>query len=813
MLSSYLYTINPDMPCENIQSDILTKFPYPLDPFQKYALSAIEKGENVLCCAKTGSGKSAIAEMLVYHTLAAGKRVFYTTPIKSLSNQKFHDLKGMFPSVGILTGDIKYKPDAQILIMTTEILRNLLYKQQASTKHLGLTAEMTMEGLGAVVFDEVHYINDRERGKVWEETMILLPPEIQLVLLSATIDQPELFAAWLGELKQRPICLISTTYRVVPLIHHVLLGDQAQVIMDAKDVYHGSTYSAWLTWRESKAKAQDAKSAAVAGRRAGGYHDPVIKGAGGLTAFPHQLNQMVSYLTKKDLMPCLFFVFSRAGCEKYAHQVEGSLIDSSDAAAVKHIWDFHLHRFKDRLEHLPQAHKLLDLLMRGIAFHHSGLLPLLREMVEILFAKGLIRALFATETFAVGINMPTRTVVFLDYMKFSDETNGLRLLRTDEYIQMAGRAGRRGKDTVGHVFYLPQREAAEESQVKGMMTGRRSAVESRMDFGYDFLLKVIQAGNLRWMDILEKSYWNQQRIRGLQRVRKEISDVEAHIHDHLAKKEELEACELRATYERKIKETTNAARRDAQKLLDSWKNRHVGPVWEKAWQQYKCYKGNLEELAELQSTERLLSQTHETLAPRLQFLKEREFLDSDKKLTLKGILATEVNEGHSLLMSEVFLQGWASDMEPAELVAFLATFLGEAKENDKGSVSPDSLRVPQKVIDLLWKLDRVAAYSLAAEEQILGSVAANPLFWSLQTTWIEPCYRWFQGESAAVLCAEYELFEGNFVRTILKLANVVEEWLTMAAYTQSVELLARYEGMRDRIVRDLVRPESLYLTL
>jgi superfamily II RNA helicase len=813
MTSPYLYKIDPTKSCEEFPSseELVFHFQHPLDPFQQHAVLAIHKGQNVLCCAKTGSGKTLVGEYLIARALSLGKRVFYTTPIKSLSNQKFHDLKKMFPSVGILTGDIKYKPDAQILIMTTEILRNLLYKQQASTRHLGLTAEMTMEDLGAVVFDEVHYINDRERGKVWEETMILLPPEIQLVLLSATIDQPELFAAWLGELKQRPITLISTTYRVVPLIHQILIENEAHVVMDGKDVYNGSNYTKWIKWRESKAKAKDAKTAAVAGRRAGGYQDPVVKGSGGLSAFSHQLNHMISYLTKKDLMPCLFFVFSRAGCEKYAHQVEGSLIDSTDSASVKHIWDFHLHRFKDTLESLPQAHALRDLLMRGIAFHHSGLLPLLREIVEILFAKGLIKSLFATETFAVGINMPTRSVVFLDYKKYSEETKGMRILRTDEYIQMAGRAGRRGKDTMGYVFYLPQRDPEEESQVKMMMTGRRSAIESRMDFGYDFLLKVLQAGNIHWIDIMEKSYWNQQRIWELDRVRQEISDLQRKEIEF--RKDEFTDCEIRETIERKLKESTNSQRRDAQKQLDMWKNRHMGPLWETSWKLYKSYKDIKMDLTHRKMEESILENTTETLESRLRFLITKEFLDTDRKLTLKGILATEVNEGHSLLMSEVYLKGWANDLEPAELVAFLATFLGESRENDENSLSPDSLSIPRNVIDILWKLDELASDCLKTEETIIGSQFINPHFWSLQTTWIEPCYRWFQGESATILCSEYNLFEGNFVRSMLKMANIVEEWISMATYTKSVDILTRCESMRQKIVRGLASPESLYLTL
>ena len=197
-------------------------YTFPLDPFQQHAILAISNDENVLVCAKTGSGKTLVGEYQIYHSLKKGKRVFYTTPIKSLSNQKFHDLKQQFPNVGIMTGDIKYCPDADIVIMTTEILRNLLYKQGTTTENLGLTAALSLDNLDAVIFDECHYINDKDRGKIWEETMILLDPTINLVMLSATLDHPEYFATWLGDLKKKPIHLIETTYRIVPLTHNLL---------------------------------------------------------------------------------------------------------------------------------------------------------------------------------------------------------------------------------------------------------------------------------------------------------------------------------------------------------------------------------------------------------------------------------------------------------------------------------------------------------------------------------------------------------------------------------------------------------------
>ena len=248
-------------------------YTFPLDPFQQHAISAISKDENVLVCAKTGSGKTLVGEYQIYHSLKKGKRVFYTTPIKSLSNQKFYDLKHQFKdaTVGIMTGDIKFCPDAQIVIMTTEILRNLLYKKGTTTEFLGLTASISMDDLDAVIFDECHYINDKDRGKIWEETMILLPSEVNLVMLSATLDHPEYFANWIGLLKNKPCHLIETTYRIVPLTHNLLDNNYKLVtLMNAAETYYEQIYIDWLRAQkgledERKAYQRKVKDARVAG--------------------------------------------------------------------------------------------------------------------------------------------------------------------------------------------------------------------------------------------------------------------------------------------------------------------------------------------------------------------------------------------------------------------------------------------------------------------------------------------------------------------------------------------------------------------
>jgi superfamily II RNA helicase len=811
-MSKYLNIINPSTPCEDfpVAEELACPFPFPLDPFQKHAVKAIHNGENVLVTAKTGSGKTLVGEYLVNHCLKQGKRVFYTTPIKSLSNQKFHDLKRMFPSVGIMTGDIKYRPDAQILIMTTEILRNLLYKEGTQTQSLGLTAQISLEGLGGVVFDEVHYINDRERGKVWEETMILLDPKVQLVLLSATIDKPELFASWLGDLKQVPVHLISTSYRIVPLEHAVFIGTQPQLLMDNKEVFYADAYRRYLDWREQKRKDKDTKEKQVAARKASGYENAIVKG-GGMPSFNHQLNQCVKYLQEKELMPCLFFNFSRKGCETLAHLVEGSLIDSSDSSAIKHIWEFHLHKYNEILEHLPQAHQLKELVMRGIAFHHSGLLPLLREMVELLFGRGLIKCLFATETFAVGINMPTKTVVFLDLEKYSDECDGLRPLRTDEYIQMAGRAGRRGKDEKGYVFYLPQRNPVSLGELQMMMTGKKAAITSQMDFGYDFVLKTFQSKNLKWMDLLQQSYWYRQVEGEKEECTRSLAKLVEQREALALPLEKYDECKAREEAEATVKTATNKAKKDAQRALESMKNKQFGPAWDMLWNNYKQHCLLSSQLKEKESHLTHLKSIHMTkVEPTLGLLKKWGFLDASGTLTELGILGSELNEGQPILMAKAFQDGVWKDMTPKDFVGFLAAFLQEGKTDEEPD--PNSLSISKTLQDALNSVDKVA-YACEKDEEKEQLVFAKRNSWTLHTQWIEPLQRWMEGEDAATLCATFGLYEGNFLRSVLKVANMVDEWISLATYAKKIELLTLLEGLRQTLVRDAARPESLYLLL
>ena len=759
----------------NLSKDIQvdSPFQFPLDPFQKYAIQAITNDENVLVTAKTGSGKTLVGEFQIHHSLKKGKRVFYTTPIKSLSNQKFQDLKKLFPSVGIMTGDIKFMPQADIVIMTTEILRNLLFKQGTSTENIGITANLSLDNLDAVIFDEVHYINDQDRGKVWEECLTLLSPNINLVLLSATIDKPEKFAGWLGDLKQKPIHLISTEYRIVPLSHQ--LPDKT-VVMDSKDTFNQKNYTNWYNKFFDLQNEERKHKERVQAREEG----QIIKKGEHTTSFLHRMNTLISEIEQ----PAMFFVFSRKLCVDFAKKVSHTLIDSSDTASVRHIVKFHLHRYPE-LEKMAQYHELFELLQKGIAYHHSGVLPILKEIVEILFSRGFVKVLFATETFAVGINMPTKTVVFTSYRKYDSSSDRHRMLTTSEYIQMAGRAGRRGTDDKGIVIYLPIRDPEPPAEVKNMMTGKKAELNSKMKFDYSYILSSLQSGK----DIQRDTYWASERNEQLKELEDELLEKTKQIMDVSS----LEDCRKREELELKIKQTVNAERRSVQSELGKWQNTHMGPKWELAWKSYKSQKSLLQDIDSLKNLIEKTKDFQFMIDNNKYVLEQFGYLNGE--LTLKGVLASEIHEGHPLLMSYAYDEKLLHNKTANETVLCLSTFLEDVKTEEA------------------YTKTEFHNQMLAEAERIkkIEYISSEPTFWELTSYWYEIVEQWMNGND--YVCELFGVEHGNFVKAILKLSNIVDEWINLATISKDVEIIEKMKDVRNLLVRSFVVPNSLYLQI
>ena len=842
------YLIQPDL--SKVPTDLpKSPLPYPLDPFQQYALEAIHKQNNVFICAKTGSGKTAVAELGIYRALdnnkrvapeepnssgasclpspGLGKRVFYTTPIKSLSNQKFSDLTKQFPhvSVGIMTGDIKFQPDAQILVMTTEILRNLLYKQGTKTASLGLTASLSLDNLGLVIFDECHYINDPDRGKVWEETMILIPPTVQLILLSATVEKPAIFAQWLGQLKKVPIYCIETQYRIVPLTHAIInpTTDEFQTTLTAgSELFQDKIYRDYLTQLKAIKDGHAQFKEKV--------HNKILSGEKGAVegkirpkTFVHQLNHTLQLLLNRGQLPALFFVFSRKGCESLASKVEHNFLDTNESSQVLHTMNYHLHPFKESLESLPQYHQIRDLLLKGIAYHHSGLLPLLKEIIEILFTKGLVKLLFATETFAVGLNMPTKTVVFTGLSKYDDLTKGQRLLRTDEYTQMAGRAGRRGKDKEGLVLYLPERDPVSVYELQQIMKGSKQPVLSRMDFGYDFLLKTLNAGNTSWLQLMEQSYWFQQRQAQLQQNEKEATAIQAKITtvSNCLSPELIAICEEKKARVDAIRDAKGNKFKKLQQEFNAWSAATLQTSQvQAALLNYQSLQDLQAELRSAANYNAYLKDHASGMEPTVAFLRNAGYLKeslspltalSQADLTLRGTLATEINEGHPLLMTELFLSKAAHGLTGPELAALLSVFLEDFDKDAAYSLA--TIDVSKEIKDIM-RLINADAKRLSDIEYELGASKSED-DWNLSLQWAELVYRWLteQGVHIATLCQDYGTFEGNLVRGFLKLTNLLDEWSSIATFCENADQLEKITTTKALLVRGLVQPTSLYLKL
>ena len=805
---------------------------YELDPFQKHAVLGIHAGDHVFVCAKTGSGKTFVGEYLCARAIAAGKRVFYTTPIKSLSNQKYHDLKKMFPAatVGILTGDIKMCPDAQIVVMTAEILRNLFYKRGTATEGVGLTAAVSLEGVVGVVMDEVHYIQDPDRGHVWEESLILCPRDLQLVLLSATLPSAANLAGWLARLHERRTWLLETTYRVVPLVHGILgpTGDGWSVrpLLDTRGGWVGETYTGWL--REQKAVADaaaDHRQRVKDQMRGGGdgqywsreRHDAqreavstALRASKVRVESPTaRLQRTVAWLETHGQLPALFFVFSRRECERLSACLTASYLGSSDSASATHIFDFHLSRHRATLEKSPQYHTVRGLAARGIAFHHSGLQPLLKEIVEHLFARGFIKVLFATETFAVGLNMPTKTVVFLELEKWSDGGQR-RLLRPDEYIQMAGRAGRRGLDKQGLVLYEPLREPVSSLELKGLLTGALPALQSRMRFGYDFILRWRLTGSASRLPLVENSYWAAQQGAVRAGLERELAAAKARSAGARSVLSDavVELFRTREALEREVAESVNAKRRKAQQALMRWEMEAAGaipkgqqPFLERKWTEWLEAEKEAAAIAEALATPML------SLAAEEDCLTRWGFLDAEGGLTELGVCATEVNEGHGLLMPWLAASGLVAEIAAEEIPCVLAAFLREGSGRDEEEAPA-------------WSENGLSAEAVSALEAlrkqagIWTSTAGSQVredYWSLSRLWVSVAARWMAGEGITQIAAATGLFEGNVQRGLLRIANLLEEWGSLATVRRDLTTLERLASLT--FLRGEVVVDSIYLRL
>lgn len=475
-------------------------YPFVLDPFQQEAIKCLDNNQSVLVSAHTSAGKTVIAEYAIAMSLQKRQRVIYTTPIKALSNQKYREMYEEFQDVGLMTGDVTINPSASVIIMTTEILRSMLYR-----------GSEIMREVAWVVFDEIHYMRDKERGVVWEETIILLPDNVRHVFLSATIHNARQFAEWIAYIHHQPCHVVYTDFRPTPLQHYIYPsgGDGLHLVVDEKGDFREENFNKAMSVLQDTSTVEGSSSKTRKGNSK----------QSGSNVF-----KIVKMIMERNYAPVIIFSFSKKECEGYALQM--SKLDfntEEEKKLVDEVFKNAIDCLSDEDKKLPQVEHVLPLLKRGIGIHHGGLLPILKEVIEILFSEGLIKALFATETFALGLNMPARTVVFTSARKFDGKD--YRWISGGEYIQMSGRAGRRGIDERGIVIMIVD-EKLEPEVGKGLLKGQSDPLNSAFRLTYNMVLNLLRLEEINPEFMLEKSFYQFQNYGAIPEMIDKIKKLE-----------------------------------------------------------------------------------------------------------------------------------------------------------------------------------------------------------------------------------------------------------------------------------------------
>jgi superfamily II RNA helicase len=775
-------------------------YPFELDNFQKLAQYYIQHDENVMITAHTSAGKTVVAEAAIAYAKRLGKRTFYTSPIKTLSNQKYSEFTKKFGECGLLTGDIKCNPDAQCVVMTTEILRDMLQKPQA----------FSLENVHSIIFDEVHYVNNPDRGHVWEQCFIQLPANITLVLLSATISEAEKFAQWIGKLKKRPIHLITTLKRPVPLNHYAYADDKLHLILDNFGQFYDQNYHLY---------SQIVKK-------------PTFNSN-------NLLNPFVQFLKTQKLYPAIFFVFSRKRCQTLANNVTIGLIDKSDQAKIANEIDYHLNQHavdKTTLDRLPQIIETKRLLTMGIGVHHSGLLPILKEITEILFSKGLIKLLFATETFAVGVNMPTRTVIFTELQKYCDGSDQPRMLKPDEYLQMSGRAGRRGLDQFGTVIHLPMTEAYPISEIRKLLLGKSAQIESKFKVNYAYVLHQISKNMIKTHESdaspddspdasgSSDSYLFEQNIELVEKLRQqsiELSEKMAKLSSELeqglnisqlesfGRLDDLEqqlivpasignfSVKINKSQEKRIKS-------EIQTILKSFSPDQLRLRVNAT--QHRQYQREIEQInSQVDNYQQQLNRDYVQCQTELIHLGYLDDRDSTISLTTKGVIATHIITADEILVTELLNSDEFHELDLPSLSAVLSLFCDNSRSSNsqekKKSIVSDQASA---VINWIYDVGEQCESSM----QFRGRTCEI-----LNDTFANVAYLWANGSSYFEILPYLETFEGNFIRNMLKLSHICDEIIKVCEVFEWPILEKKLVDLKAVIVRDLVTPDSLYLKI
>lgn len=701
-----------------------TWFPFALDEFQVQAMSSIEAGRSVIVCAPTGSGKTAIAEYAVRRVLEEGRRCFYTTPLKALSNQKFHDFREQFgeDQVGLLTGDVSLNRGAQVVVMTTEVYRNMLYGTSLGE------VERNLYGVQAVVLDECHYMNDPERGTVWEESIIYSPETVQLIALSATVANAEDLRAWF-EFTHGPTDLIVSQYRPVPLRHYYFRGTRSGPLLDSE----GRLQERW-------------KRTAIPTARKGFRRRPKAEAADDQV----RPEDVVIELDRQDMLPAIYFVFSRKGCELALDRCRGRLPQHPELEEERY------RQIEAMLGESPTLtqHPHLGALYEGLAVHHAGLLPAWKSLVERLFQKGLIQVVFATETLAAGINMPARSTVISCISKYTGD--GHRLLTASEFLQMSGRAGRRGMDKQGYVMVLHHPKEMVTAVAK-LARSEADPLDSNFRPGYGMVLNLLQRHSLdNCRELVEQSFGKflaehrgggqglqqaQERLKELSQALCPAEPGDLHAYRKLHDRED----SLRRQIQGLSKAPKHASVRYEILRMKADRDRIHARIAESpchgcpkmtacAEQQHK--RRDLELWLKKSASSRQDTPYWGQFLSLCEVLHKLDYLE-DFRPTYKGETAAAIRASNIILLSEVIFEGLLESLEIPELVAVLTCLANE----DLRALEQLRLRPSAKVGQILSECKAIAIELERLQRRYRVEVPTQviPAFAPLAQGWAEGC--------------------------------------------------------------------------
>jgi superfamily II RNA helicase len=747
-----------------------------LSEFQTKAIDAIHNGYHVLITAHTGSGKTLPAEKAIEYFTSQGKSVIYTAPIKALSNQKFHEFTKKFSQlqVGIFTGDNKHNPSADVLIMTTEILQNKLVHPTAS--HL----DFNMENVGCVIFDEVHYLDDEDRGTVWEKSIILLPQHIQMVMLSATIGKKEQFASWIERIKERKVVICSTDKRVVPLVYYQFFSANPKVIDNTKD----PVTKKLLESRQNKLTEITDDSM--------DKNKKCLKLLKEPTHRKQVLNQLCIQLKEKEMFPCLCFVFSRKQVEELARDITTPLFEPGEKdyeiePVCRQLLVSRLKNWKEYVA-LPEYRFYLDLLHKGIGVHHAGMLPVFREMMEILYDQKYIQLLFATETFAIGLNMPTKTVCFTSVYKH--DGHSLRTLYPHEFIQMSGRAGRRNLDTIGHVILLTNLyEPLESVYMKQLLHSPPKVLKSKFKLGYSLLLQSADC------DFVKKSLMMEDIDYQIQTSAKKIATLEEECDGIFY---DFSRIQSYVEWREKLPYSKNKSKHELTKKMKDAECLELFEALEKFDKRNTLMK---EIAAETERKEYAEGYIDRQLASIDQVLETNGFNQSPKRE-----IAAMLHEVHPLVFADLLVKyDFFKDYSTIDFFMLLSCFCEMKVQDSYLKMSPDCLKD-----ECVFMKTRMNNYIQEEWNHELSASGQDMIQYDL----MEFIQKWMncenEQESLSVLQEvkmKKGIFIGDFVKACLKMVNIAKE-------LDRIERLDLREKLREgtqSLMKFICTHDSLYL--